>query len=278
VPPGRRPTLADPYEDFARIYDAWQSLYPRPFGLAIAPYIEAAVRKHGVPARTLADLACGTGTFAVAWAKRHPDWSVIGQDLSAAMIAVAQEAARKRPATKTNVSKKAEMKGRRPQFLVQDLRELALPEPVGLLTCLFDSVNHIRSASGLAAVFRRMHSVALPKALLVFDLIDPAQFGETFSGYSISEGPDLYVGMQMDHYEGRDGVLTGEARFTFFSRQGAHWSKHESRVVERAWSQVEITELLEAARFEIVQVRAIDPSEDPDVFVPRLLWIARAKP
>ena len=32
----------DPYGEFAEIYDDWQSLYPRPFSLALAPRIAAA--------------------------------------------------------------------------------------------------------------------------------------------------------------------------------------------------------------------------------------------
>ena len=83
----------DPYIDFATLYDEWQALHPTPFSVALAPRIENAVRTWGVPRAALADVACGTGTFALHWAKRHPKWTVFGTDRSEGMIHGARRAA-----------------------------------------------------------------------------------------------------------------------------------------------------------------------------------------
>lgn len=258
----------DPYIDFATLYDEWQALYPKPFSLALAPRIERAVHRWGVPAAVLGDVACGTGTFANWWARRYPSWRVYGTDISGAMLKAAREAAKSMP----------QRGGSRVlRFVRQDLADLALPEPAGLLTCLFDSVNHVTKPAALARIFRRAHEALLPGGLFTFDLIDDESFSDTFSGYSISSGPTLYVGMEME-MGSRGGADIGEAVFTFFRRQGADWRRLQFRLQERRWRKAEIRTLARAAGLTVLDVDLMTPEADPDVYVPRQFWVLRRRP
>jgi len=252
---------SDPYREFAEVYDAWQKLYPRPFSLAIAPRVRAAVRDHGAPVRTLADLACGTGTFGLWWKRTHRAWRVYGTDRSEAMIRRARRAAR--------------AAGEAPvRFLVQDLKSLSLPEPVGVATCLFDSLNHVTRLSDLRLILRGVARTLDPGGLFVFDLVDERYFAEVFTGSSILNTPDLYVGTETEFAE-RRGHGAGMARFTFFRREGARHRRIEFTIRERRWLQGQIRQLLDRAGLEVIALEKISPYASPELFIPRTFWVCR---
>ena len=271
----------DPYRDFALVYDEWQKLYPRPFSLALAPRIRARIQKLGSPRPVLADLACGTGTFAQWWKQTHSTWTVYGTDRSPAMIAAARSDARAHARPKARpIAQSRNGAGRpsigAPVFFVQDLRELALPEPAGVLTCLFDSLNHITLTSDLLRIFRRAHAALAPRGLFLFDLVDERAFAEVFTGTSILDGPDLYGGIETVFQE-RRGVGMGQASFTFFRRGGRGWRRINFDIRERRWQRKEIRDLLGRAGFERVRLERIDPYASRHFFVPRMFWAARRK-
>jgi SAM-dependent methyltransferase len=252
----------DPYRDFAEVYDAWQRLYPQPFSMAMAPRIRAAIRDHHAPLPVLADLACGTGTLASWWKRTHPAWTVYGTDLSPAMIRMAR-AAHPSSGPRTRVS-----------FLVQDLRDLRLSEPVGVATCIFDSLNHITREADLARVFRRVHRSLAPGGLFLFDLVEELTFPEVFTGSSIFDGEHLYLGMDTEYREERNQGI-GIARFTFFRRSGSSWRRIDFNIRERRWFRGEIRDLLHAAGLDLIRLEKISPYTSKEFFVPRTFWICR---
>lgn len=255
----------DSYRDFAGVYDAWQMLYPRAFSLAVAPRVISAMKEHEVPNRVLADLACGTGIFPLWWQKTHPSWTVYGADISPAMIAAAKREAKKAAAGKT---------GRAPTLFVQDMRRFALPEPAGVVTCLFDSLNHLTREADLAQTFRAVTRSLAPRGLFLFDLVDELAFPEVFTGTSILDGRDLYVGIDATYREER-GHGIGEARFTFFKRGRPEWKRVEFSIRERCWFRGEVREMLSRAGLDLVRLERIDPYRSAEFFVPRTFWICR---
>ena len=283
----------DSYQDFAGVYDAWQMLYPRAFSLAIAPRVIAAMKEHVVPNTVLADLACGTGIFPLWWQKTHPSWTVYGTDLSPAMIAAAKQAAKqearqtaeratKRTARQTGKSKAiptakpatAGSARRTPTLFVQDMRRFALPEPIGVVTCLFDSLNHLTREADLAQTFRAVARSLAPRGLFLFDLVDELAFPEVFTGTSILDGKELYVGIDTHYHEER-GHGIGEAKFTFFRRGGPAWKRVEFSIRERCWFRGEVREMLTSAGLDLVRLERVDPYRSAEFFVPRTFWICR---
>jgi SAM-dependent methyltransferase len=283
----------DSYRDFAGVYDAWQMLYPRAFSLAIAPRVIAAMKEHVVPNTVLADLACGTGIFPLWWQKTHPSWTVYGTDLSPAMIAAAKRAvkqeakqaaerATKRTAKRTG-KPRANPTARRvpgggvrrtPTLFVQDMRRFALPEPPGVVTCLFDSLNHLTRETDLTQTFRAVARSLAPRGLFLFDLVDELAFPEVFTGTSILDGEELYVGIDTHYHEER-GHGIGEAKFTFFRRGVPAWKRVEFSIRERCWFRGEVREMLTGAGLDLVRLERVDPYRSAEFFVPRTFWICR---
>lgn len=257
----------DPYREFAGVYDEWQKLYPRPFSLSLAPKIRQAVGAYGATVPVLADLACGTGTFASFWARTHPRWTVYGTDRSAAMIRRARAGA--------GVKSRAESAARSgPRFLVQDLNDLSLPRPAGVLTCLFDSLNHVTRTAALQQIFHKARAALAPGGLFLFDLIDENGFLGVFTGSSILRGADLFVAIETE-CSSKGKIDYGAARFTFFRRSGPRWRRIEFQIRERRWTGVEVRHLLEAAGLSCLRVLTLDPYESDEFIVPRTFWICR---
>ena len=251
----------DSYQSFASVYDDWQKLYPQPFSVALGPRIRAAVREYGSPAPVLGDLACGTGLFAWWWKRIHRSWTVYGCDRSPFMIRSARKA---RPGRVTPA----------PHFFVQDLTRTSLPQSAGVITCLFDSLNHVTRSSELQKAFSGVYESLLPGGLFLFDLIDEAAFPEVFSGSSILDGKDLYGGMEME-YTNIGGLGVGRARFTFFRRRGKGWTRLEFDLRERRWLDREVRRLLRRTGLQLVRLDRIDPYASKEFFVPRTFWICR---
>ena len=104
------------YESFADIYDTLMDDVDYD---AWAAYYLALLERMGVAPRTLCDCACGTGSMSVRFAARGI--RVTGVDCSAAMLAHAQEKARRF--------------GVQTMFVKQDMCALNLPRPVDALVC-----------------------------------------------------------------------------------------------------------------------------------------------
>jgi SAM-dependent methyltransferase len=257
--------------------------------MAMAPRIREAVRAHGAPLPVLADLACGTGTFAAWWKRTHPSWTVYGTDLSPAMIEMAVAANRSqartsaraakaakagRTAKPAGIAQKPRSRDSKVKFLVQDLRDLELEEPVGVATCLFDSLNHITREADLARAFRRVHRALAPNGLFIFDLVEELTFPEVFTGSSIFDSEKLYLGMETEYHE-EHGHGFGTARFTFFRKAGKDYHRIVFDIRERRWFRGQIRDLLSSAGLELLHLEKISPYTSKEFFVPRTFWICR---
>jgi SAM-dependent methyltransferase len=142
-----------PYHDFAAIYDCIM-------GGAVAPVIESAFehsrRSYRIRFGSAADAGCGTGTFLLRLARFCS--TLFGVDCSADMLAVAQQ----------------KTKGLGIRFLQQDLRAFALPWPVDLITCNFDTLNYLPSIADLRRAFLRFQRNLGAGGHLLFDVITGA--------------------------------------------------------------------------------------------------------
>lgn len=267
----------DPYIEFAPFYDRWQSLYAKPFSLGMVLRMKQALDEWSIPERSLLDLACGTGTLAHWWARRHKGWEVWGVDRSAAMIDRARGDS-PAPTGKGKLSNTARAVHRSraggPTFVVQDLADLALDRRFGLVTCFFDSLNHVTRSQDLSRILKGVQRVILRGGLFIFDLLDEDSFEEIFSTPSVVHDHDLFVGVETG-CETRRGSLHGIARFHFFAREGDAWRRHDLDIHERCWTRAEFDPMIRAAGLEIIHVQLIDPEEQPEVFVPRRLYVCR---
>ena len=139
-----------PYSSSALQYD-W--LLARPMLPVLVRNFLSTTRRRNLSGTTVADVGCGSGRFVQFLDGRGLD--VTGVDSSASML----ELARRRNRLG------------RARFLRQDLRALALPKPVDMITCQFDTLNYMTHWRDLELAFRCLSVNLVRGGYLLFDMI-----------------------------------------------------------------------------------------------------------
>ncbi len=144
--------MSEPYTVYAPHYDR-QGLGQ--WGAALIRFtLDTLLPQERRRPRAALDLACGTGTAALALASAG--LAVVGLDRSAAMLAVAR--------------RKAKEAGSRCHFVRADLRAFGFARPFGLITCAYDSLNYLTEPRELRVAFAQVRAALAPDGLFVCDL------------------------------------------------------------------------------------------------------------
>lgn len=112
------------------------------------------VQHYGIHFASVADVACGTGTF-VRYLRKCGVPTVCGVDRSPDMLRIA-------------MAKNLDTDIR---FICQDFATLELPQLVDLITCNFDSLNYLLTHEDLLRALRRFHANLKLGGHIIFDMI-----------------------------------------------------------------------------------------------------------
>lgn len=225
---GRGVDARESYDAFAYAYD--QALGFR-FFKSVRPLLARVLRKYALRRETHLDLACGTGLIVEYF--QSQGWRSIGVDASMPMMRVAASRAR--------------------NLVAGDFSTLPLRGMFSCITCLYDSLNHVKRRSDLVRVFRSIRSLMDDRSILLFDINPPDVYAETWARADpfTSQGSDHLLEIATA-YRSRDGVaralVTGWA-----TRRGRRVRIHETRE-QRAWSREQIDAALAAARIAPLEV------------------------
>jgi ubiquinone/menaquinone biosynthesis C-methylase UbiE len=242
------------YQDYAAVYDQSGQLA---FSLRMIPYLGRLLERHPVEGKVMLELACGTGTMAIALAEAG--WRVYAVDGSAEMLAQAR--------AKAGESLKA------PLWSQQDMRHLVLPERVSLVTCLYDSLNYMQTSEDLLAVFCRAFEALLPGGLFLFDMNTAWALAEIWGDETfVSERDDLTVIFQNKYDPQRQSVTVF---LTCFQRVDGLYRKIVEQHTEQAYPSEQIATLLTDAGFRIEDHYACFSFKQPAPTTPRIMWVAR---
>lgn len=252
--PGRGLPSPPPYRWLAQYYDIVFSTLRSPIDIArdrilgpILPGISSAC-----------DLACGTGTTALSLARRGIRMFAV--DLSPGMCRAARE--------------KAVHEGLPVKVLCADMRTFDLPEPVDLVTCEGDALNHVPRKSDLRLVAKAVARAVKPGGWFFFDINNRSGFKRYWTGVFWIEKPGIVVAMRNGNDYRRDRAWCD---VEWFVRERTLWRRHHERVEEVCWSRDEIRSAMRAAGFD--RLRAFDaaPFFNDDMIRPgcRTTYLAR---
>lgn len=216
------------YDKFAHLYT--QGPYPK-YSQRMAELLPAVLRVLGVQPRTLLDLACGEGTFAVAAASQGFD--VTGLDASGQML----EAARRRAAEE----------GASVRLVQGDMRALAFTEEFDLVTCWYDSLNYLLDPTDLEAAFRGVAKALKSGGHFVFDMntiCGLAVMWRSHPCYVMQDASGLFD-VHINSYDFEENIAT--KRIVAFLNQGSSWVRIDEEHRERGYRLEEIRACLEVS-------------------------------
>ena len=143
-------------------------------------FAHAILEKEGLNPRTVADLACGTGSATRILAQRG--YRVTAVDLSEDMLTEAMD--------------KCSDLERMPVFVHQNLAELRLPRAVDMAVCALDSLDYITDPNDCAEAIRRIYKALNPGGIFIFDVNTPEKLRAMDGQVFLDEDEDVrYITM-----------------------------------------------------------------------------------
>jgi SAM-dependent methyltransferase len=238
------------------VYDRWQKTYGKDYSSLTLPRLLGTIRDLRLRPGSLLDLACGTGSLAMMLARRG--WSVWGIDASDGMIAGANA---KRHLARSRV-----------EFLRQDMRRFRLPEEVDLVTCMFDSVNHLLTAGDVLAMLRSVYASLKEGGYFVFDVNNERCYRTLWTRNEAVHRKGFSVVLQNAYSRERRAACSF---VTVFLREGDRFVRRQEMICERYYPRQELRALLRKAGFRVRHVQDFDFTTDPSVGKIKTWWVAR---
>ena len=200
-------------------------------------FAQAILKKEGLEPRTVADLACGTGSATRILAQRG--YRVTAVDLSESMLTEAMDKCSDLPEL--------------PTFVHQDLAALRLPRGVDMAVCFLDSLDYILDPADCEAAIRRTCQALNPGGIFIFDVNTPEKLRAMDGQVFLDEDDDVYCVWRGEFDEETNICSYG---MDLFQREGEVWHRSFEEHREYAYSIEQLTGFLKNAGFTRIKVWA----------------------
>jgi SAM-dependent methyltransferase len=247
-----------PYRWLAEHYDRMFASFAAPAGAARECILLPVLPR----VKSACDLACGTGTTALELAGKGI--TMFGVDISPAMCRQARAKARRAGL---------------PLVVIRaDMRSFRLREPVDLVLCEFDALNHVPQTADLARVAKSVAQALHAGGHFYFDVNNRLAFEKVWPSTWWQDLGDVAVIMHGGYDRARD---KGWTDVEWFLRDGRHWKRRHERVEQVCWTAAEIRATLGEAGFDRIRAWDATPFFGPDAYIHRgcrTVYLARKSP
>ncbi|MDX1619245.1 MAG: class I SAM-dependent methyltransferase [Balneolaceae bacterium] len=164
------------YSKLARIYD---SVMDDVDYESWADFIDEIIQTHRPEAKTILELACGTGSIALSLDELMC-YEIVATDKSPEMVETARN--------------KAERERSRVEFRVMDFLDIDLDRRYDIVLSTFDSINYLQRPEDILRLFEEVKKVLDPEGLFIFDFTTPKNSIQAIQYLNNEEG------YAADHY------------------------------------------------------------------------------
>lgn len=246
----------DAYTSFAQVYDLFMDNVPYD---AWADYIRQWLMQEGILDGVLLDLGCGTGKMTRRMAASGYD--MIGVDLSLDMLEIAREAEYEAleeyevPDFKEDTEMNMEENGQEAGilYLLQDMRELELYEPVLAIYSACDCLNYILEEEELLHVFFRVAEALKPGGAFLFDMNTLYKYEELLADHTFAENRDEGSFIWENDYDNKTQINEYDLTLYVAGEDGVYERFYETHY-QRGYSSELVVSLLEKAGFTDIHV------------------------
>ena len=222
-----------------------------------ADYINNILEQNGVKKGLLLDLACGTGSLSVEFARKG--YEVIATDLSPDMLMQARE--------------KAFRENLDIMFLCQGMEETDLYGTVGAIVCSLDSINHLESLDALNKTFSVLKNFIDDGGIMVFDVNTPYKHTDILGNNTfVYDEKDVFCVWQNHLLE--DGK-TVNINLDFFCKTDDLYERFNENFNEIAFTDAEITNAAESNGFKVIKRYDDLTFNDPKAETQRIYYVIR---
>ncbi len=226
--------MLEAYQAFASCYDSL--MYDVDYD-EWTRYLVELIEKHNPAAKTVADIACGTGSISVRLNKAG--YNVVGVDLSDAMLDVAAQKARKM--------------GAKISFVCQDMKNLKLHRQVDVVNCAMDGVNYLTSVDEMKRFFGSANNSLKSSGIFMFDVSTEYKLGTIIGEDTFCDEVDDAAFIWASGFD--SGTSLSTMHLTLFVKTDNNsYNRFEEQHVQRAHSLFEIDSCLLSAGFEVIGV------------------------
>ena len=208
-------------------YEAWCDFY------------EACFSENKIVPKKILDLACGTGSITVPLAKRG--YSLTGLDLSAEMLALAQEK-----------SDEAKVKIRLSE---QNIAAFQAGNGFEAVICSFDGINYLTSARDVQSCFNCVSESLSDDGIFIFDISTPYKYENILADNAfVYEYDDLFLSWQ-NYFDKKSGLC--DFYLTFFVKtEKNNWKRYDETQRQRKYTPVRLTQMLAEAGLTVIKTVA----------------------
>ena len=214
------------------------------------------LKKERFTPRSVADLACGTGSTTRLLAEMGYD--TVAVDLSEDML--------------TEAMAKCSDLPKLPLFLHQSLQELKLHRGVDLAVCYLDSLDYILEPADCKKAIARVYQALNPGGVFIFDVNTPEKLRAMDDQVFLDEDETVYC-VWRGEFDPETNICS--YGMDLFQREGSLWRRSFEEHQEYAYAPEQLTEYLRAAGFTSIEIFADRLMQPPRRGEQRIFFKAR---
>lgn len=244
-------------QDYDLIADIYEEFEMDQFSRLMVPYIRDLCRKLDISYNSVLDLACGNGMALALWSQLG--LKVAGVDGNRVMLKKARQ----------NLKAKESI-----ELYQQELTALEIPGKYDLVTCLYDTVNHLLKKQQLRSLFTKAYGLTEDGGAFIFDINTRAGFKYGWADrITIRQSERYYSIWETDYDPRRRRAMMQITLFT--KKQKNLYNRRETIIHERGYPLSEMRKMLKQSGFKKIHSFKCFSSERPTGMTRRVTFLCR---